>query len=412
MMSRRFSTLCRALVLAAISLPSPLLAQSSDGQPVCGDSQSSHQSDDLVSLMRALNGAGKNRTGKKAPQRAEDPPQPERKISTQQTPTASASGMRNSGNANAFAAPGNVATTNRVETVPEDQPGRLELRLGEVSAPLPLPPLPKKTSSTASRIPAQLPIFTPTAAPATAPSTAPQPLPARPMIARVQSIEPLPAPPEFKEPSKLSNGGVCEDCDALGDEPSRCEACEELLNSGDLMNQPTRLGGKLDESDLGDVNDLEDELDDWEGSDAQGDEAARRRDLRSRIRPIQELDFDRSFVQLEKLTDDYEPTQNSNRTSRDPYYGTQDVRIEKFWTARNLAHRNLYFEDTALERYGWAASPTKQAFLSTAEFIKDSILFPVRHARQGKCDLHYVLGYERPGTCAPRIVEDDMRGCR
>ena len=355
-MSRRFSIICIAIVVAMLSSPDQLLAQGSDRQPVFGDSQASRESENVASLMRALNRG------------------PEKKTA--------APSIRN------VNAPPPAQTGN--------EPVRLEFQTDEIPTPLPLPAREATNTATPMASLPAMPIWHPPETP--------------PVIQRVQAIEPLPAPPEYQaEEQSPRNGDLddspCVNCNSPTAEPSKCGACEELLKSGKLTRNPSY---GIDVDDLDPMA----EFDDWDAPDTLAEQEEQSRLLNSRIRPIQEIDFGQGARQLDKVTDYFEPQLSPNTTFRDPHVGAQGPRIGKYWTARNLSHRNLYFEDLSLERYGWAAPPTRQALLSAAEFLKDSILFPVRHVRQGKCDLHYVYGFERPGTCTTRLAEDDLDCCR
>ena len=148
-------------------------------------------------------------------------------------------------------------------------------------------------------------------------------------------MEPLPAPlgngsttredPLAVEPSAIEPNGDDElgledacgpDCE-LGaldpDEPSPCEACDEAT----LDSQ------RADDSELDSILDAEPPT-----------EPAPRGDLE--LGPIQNINFKSAFKELDKLTDEFEPRQDSSQSHRDPYFGSQS-RIDHHWTARNLA---------------------------------------------------------------------------
>ena len=82
---------------------------------------------------------------------------------------------------------------------------------------------------------------------------------------------------------------------------------------------------------------------------------------------------------------------------RDPYLGASE-RITFPWEARNLAHRTLFFEDMPLERYGQTHRKLVQPIKSGVRFLADYVTLPLQMIHEGPCDLHYVLGLDRPGS--------------
>jgi hypothetical protein len=89
---------------------------------------------------------------------------------------------------------------------------------------------------------------------------------------------------------------------------------------------------------------------------------------------------------------------------RDPYFGTTS-RIRFMWTARNLSHRTLYFDDMPAERLGQTCADGIQPLASTCEFFKDFLLFPCRWPCDRCRKLHYTLGLPRPGSPSPSLRE-------
>lgn len=71
------------------------------------------------------------------------------------------------------------------------------------------------------------------------------------------------------------------------------------------------------------------------------------------------------------------------------------------WTASNLCHKPLYFEQPAVERYGHSAGPILQPLLSGAEFLITVPALPYLIAMDPVNECQYPLGYYRPGSCAP-----------
>ncbi|MCR5162781.1 MAG: hypothetical protein K6C40_02060 [Thermoguttaceae bacterium] len=71
------------------------------------------------------------------------------------------------------------------------------------------------------------------------------------------------------------------------------------------------------------------------------------------------------------------------------------------WTASNLCHNPLYFEQPGLERYGHTIGPL-QPVLSGAQFLMTIPALPMLMAIDPPNECEYALGFYRPGSCAPR----------
>ncbi|MDO4550682.1 MAG: hypothetical protein Q4C96_05470 [Planctomycetia bacterium] len=71
------------------------------------------------------------------------------------------------------------------------------------------------------------------------------------------------------------------------------------------------------------------------------------------------------------------------------------------WTAPNVCHNPLYFEQPDLERYGHSAGPILQPILSGAQFILTIPALPSLVAMNPVNECQYPLGHYRPGSCAP-----------
>ncbi len=71
------------------------------------------------------------------------------------------------------------------------------------------------------------------------------------------------------------------------------------------------------------------------------------------------------------------------------------------WHASALCHKPLYFEQVQHERYGHTAGPLKQPFIDGAHFFGSALLLPYNMALDPPWECEYVLGYYRPGSCAP-----------
>lgn len=80
------------------------------------------------------------------------------------------------------------------------------------------------------------------------------------------------------------------------------------------------------------------------------------------------------------------------------------VPVTMTWTANNLCHKPLYFEEVNLERYGHTAGPVLQPVISSAHFFVNIAVLPYKMGVHTPGECQYALGYYRPGDCAPWIV--------
>lgn len=71
------------------------------------------------------------------------------------------------------------------------------------------------------------------------------------------------------------------------------------------------------------------------------------------------------------------------------------------WKAANMCHKPLYFEQPRVERYGHAFPRPIQPFVSAATFFVSVPLLPYKMGLEPPNECVYVLGYYRPGSCAP-----------
>ncbi len=75
------------------------------------------------------------------------------------------------------------------------------------------------------------------------------------------------------------------------------------------------------------------------------------------------------------------------------------------WTASALCHKPAYFEDVPLSRYGHTWGPWIQPFASAGYFF---LTVPALPYAMGVCppnECIYTLGYYRPGSCAPYVLD-------
>jgi len=75
------------------------------------------------------------------------------------------------------------------------------------------------------------------------------------------------------------------------------------------------------------------------------------------------------------------------------------------WQASGLCHKPLYFEDVHLERYGHSWGPHLQPILSGAHFFLTFPVLPYKMGLYPPCECIYTLGYYRPGSCAPYMLD-------
>ena len=75
------------------------------------------------------------------------------------------------------------------------------------------------------------------------------------------------------------------------------------------------------------------------------------------------------------------------------------------WKASGLCHKPLYFEEVQLERYGHDWGPVLQPFVSGAHFFGTFPILPYKMGLETPQECVYSLGYYRPGSCAPYMIE-------
>jgi len=73
------------------------------------------------------------------------------------------------------------------------------------------------------------------------------------------------------------------------------------------------------------------------------------------------------------------------------------------WTAPEIWHKSLYFDDIQLERYGQSRAPLLQPFLSGAHFFGTLPILPYKLGLNGPFEMTSNLGYYRPGSAAPCV---------
>lgn len=75
------------------------------------------------------------------------------------------------------------------------------------------------------------------------------------------------------------------------------------------------------------------------------------------------------------------------------------------WKASGLCHKPLYFEQVQAERYGHSWGPLVQPVMSHAHFFLTVPALPYKMGLTPPKECMYTLGYYRPGSCAPYMLD-------
>jgi len=75
------------------------------------------------------------------------------------------------------------------------------------------------------------------------------------------------------------------------------------------------------------------------------------------------------------------------------------------WKASGLCHKPLYFEHAAMERYGHNLGPILQYAEAGTHFFLTIPILPYKMGLNPPDECIYPLGYYRPGSCAPWIID-------
>ncbi len=75
------------------------------------------------------------------------------------------------------------------------------------------------------------------------------------------------------------------------------------------------------------------------------------------------------------------------------------------WKAAALCHKPLYFEQVHLERYGHSWGPYVQPIMSGVHFFGTLPILPYKMGIRTPTECVYTLGYYRPGSCAPYLID-------
>lgn len=91
--------------------------------------------------------------------------------------------------------------------------------------------------------------------------------------------------------------------------------------------------------------------------------------------------------------------------SNKPHEPRQWPQITYNWKAAALCHKPLYFEQVQLERYGHSWGPYVQPIMSGVHFFGTIPVLPYKMGIRTPCECVYTLGYYRPGSCAPYMID-------
>jgi hypothetical protein len=91
--------------------------------------------------------------------------------------------------------------------------------------------------------------------------------------------------------------------------------------------------------------------------------------------------------------------------TRDVYEPRAWAPITFRWTASALCSKPVYFEDPHLERYGHMWGPYLQPFMSAGHFFLAVPALPYLAGLYPPHECIYTLGYYRPGSCAPYLLD-------
>jgi len=83
----------------------------------------------------------------------------------------------------------------------------------------------------------------------------------------------------------------------------------------------------------------------------------------------------------------------------------QWTQITYNWKASGLCHKPLYFEQVQLERYGHSWGPHFQPIMSGLHFFGTIPILPYKMGIRTPTECVYTLGYYRPGSCAPYMID-------
>ena len=75
------------------------------------------------------------------------------------------------------------------------------------------------------------------------------------------------------------------------------------------------------------------------------------------------------------------------------------------YNASALCHKAAYFEDISVERYGHSWGPFLQPVISAGKFYLSVVFLPYKIGLTPPQECVYAIGYYRPGSCAPHMID-------
>jgi hypothetical protein len=121
------------------------------------------------------------------------------------------------------------------------------------------------------------------------------------------------------------------------------------------------------------------------------------------IRNIDPRSFDSISTDLEPASG-LMPTDQATEVFQPGPLSPEGVTWKPFyWSASEIWHRPLYFDDVQLERYGQTRAPLLQPVLSGAHFFGTLPIIPYKTGLDRPFEMVSTLGYYRPGSPAPCV---------
>ena len=90
---------------------------------------------------------------------------------------------------------------------------------------------------------------------------------------------------------------------------------------------------------------------------------------------------------------------------KDPFVPRSWPNTTFHWTASALCHKPVYFEDLQVERYGHTFGPWLQSVISGGHFFLSVPALPYAMGLFPPNECVYTLGYYRPGSCTPYVLD-------
>ncbi len=123
------------------------------------------------------------------------------------------------------------------------------------------------------------------------------------------------------------------------------------------------------------------------------------------VRDFQERDITKILVAVDVAGVEGQDFPCECKLGNLPFEGRSWSPTRFTWKATGVCHKPLYFEDVQLERYGHSWNPVVQPFMSAAHFFVSVPLLPYKMGLTPPNECMYTLGYYRPGSCAPYVIE-------